>query len=390
MTNRRPYGSGSLQERPDRPGYWTLRVWHGVDPGTNKRRRKVWTFKANGRKAAERRAAELVAALDVAQPVGSKMTVAALLNEFMKFSEGRGRSPKTLHEHRRTIDNFLVPAIGSIRIDQLTPHDLDSLYASAQTKERPLAPATIRRYHAIIAAALNQAVKWEWLVVSPASKVTLPALKNTQPDIPSPQEVRDLIAACYALSELLGVFAVLAAVTGARRGELAALRWSAVQGNEIRIDSSVYSAGNDTGVKSTKTGQERILHAGPWVVDVLENWRRSCELQAEEFRVELEDNGFVFAIRPDGHSPINIDTITSMFRRAADSLDPPLTHVHLHSLRHFAATELLAAGVNPRDAANRLGHADPALTLRVYAHATNERQREAGQHAEDALGPLTK
>ena len=63
-----------------------------------------------------------------------------------------------------------------------------------------------------------------------------------------------------------------------------------------------------------------------------------------------------------------------------------LRHVHLHSLRHFAATELLAAGVNPRDAANRLGHADPLLTLRVYAHASDERQRDAAQHAESALG----
>jgi integrase len=361
-----------------------------VDPATGKRRRKVWVFKASGRKVAERHAAELISKFGINQPLGSKMTVAALLEEFMKFSEARDRSPKTLHEYRRTIDNFLVPAIGSIRIDQLTPHDLDSMYAAAQTKARSLSPATVRRYHAVIAAALNQAVKWEWLVVSPASKVTLPALKVTQPETPSPEEVRKLIDACYAQSELLGVYAVLAAVTAARRGELAALRWSDVVGSQITIHSSIYSAGNDTGLKSTKSGRERVISAGPQIVELLNGWRQSCERRAEEFQVILEENGFVFSQRPDGHSPVNVDTITSQFRRAADSLDPPLKHVHLHSLRHFAATELLAAGVNPRDAANRLGHADPSLTLRVYAHASDERQREAAQHAESALGQFAK
>ncbi len=386
MTNRRPYGSGSLEEDPSRPGTWKLRAWIGVDPATGKRRRKVWVFKATGRKAAERHAADLLSKFGVDQPLGSKMTIAALLEEFMKFSEARDRSPKTLHEYRRTIDNFLVPAIGEIRIDQLTPHDLDSLYASLQTKSRSLSPASVRRYHAVIAAALNQAVKWEWLVVSPASKVTLPALKTKQLAVPSPSEVRELISACYAQSELLGVYAVLAAITAARRGELAALRWNDVEGDQITVHSSVYSAGEDTGVKSTKSGRERVISAGPQIVELLASWRRSCERTATEFHVELEENGFIFSKRPDGHSPLKVDTITSQFRRAADSLHPPLRHVHLHSLRHFAATELLAAGVNPRDAANRLGHADPSLTLRVYAHASDERQRDAAHHAESALG----
>jgi integrase len=53
--------------------------------------------------------------------------------------------------------------------------------------------------------------------------------------------------------------------------------------------------------------------------------------------------------------------------------------VHLHSLRHFAATEMLAAGIDPRNAAEVLGHANPSLTLSLYGHATNERQRQAAE-----------
>jgi integrase len=59
-------------------------------------------------------------------------------------------------------------------------------------------------------------------------------------------------------------------------------------------------------------------------------------------------------------------------RKVADQLGCP--SIHLHSLRHFAATELLAAGISANDAAEMLGHADPALTMRVYANATTDRQ----------------
>jgi integrase len=56
-----------------------------------------------------------------------------------------------------------------------------------------------------------------------------------------------------------------------------------------------------------------------------------------------------------------------------------MPHVHLHSLRHFAATEMLAAGIDPRNAAEVLGHANPSLTLGLFGYATNERHRLADE-----------
>ena len=53
--------------------------------------------------------------------------------------------------------------------------------------------------------------------------------------------------------------------------------------------------------------------------------------------------------------------------------------IHFHTLRHFAATQLIVSGVDPRTAANRLGHANPSLTLRVYSHATSESERQAAE-----------
>ena len=64
-----------------------------------------------------------------------------------------------------------------------------------------------------------------------------------------------------------------------------------------------------------------------------------------------------------------------------------MAHVHFHSLRHFAATEMLAAGVSPQDAAGVLGHVNPTMTLNVYAHSTAERQRAAMEAIGNALNP---
>jgi integrase len=75
------------------------------------------------------------------------------------------------------------------------------------------------------------------------------------------------------------------------------------------------------------------------------------------------------------------DHVSHAFERWRDRLGLP--HLHLHSLRHFSATQLAAAGVGVRTIADRLGH-DPTMTLRVYAH----RDEVADRSAADVLGPL--
>jgi integrase len=104
-------------------------------------------------------------------------------------------------------------------------------------------------------------------------------------------------------------------------------------------------------------------------------------VRAAEYGCVLPDDAFIFSSRPDGARPINIDTASSYFRKVADELEMP--QYHLHSLRHFAATQLIGHGVDARTAAAQLGHSNPTLTLKTYAHATVERERQAA-----AIGSL--
>jgi len=306
-----------------------------------------------------------------------RVTFAQLFEEFLAFSQVRGRSPTTLHGYAAAINGFWLPEIGDLEIGQLEPHTLDKLYAELLTREKPAAPSTVRRYHAILSAALSQAVKWQWIPSNPARLATLPHAGHPASDAPSPEQVRALIAACTSTSELLGMFVLVAAVTGCRRGELAALRWGDYADRSLLIRGSAFRLGRRQGVKQTKTGRHRRVAVDDELDEILRTWRARCQRIANDAGSPLDLDCLIFSSDPDGRAPININSVSSSFRRIATRLGLP--EVRLHSLRHFAATQLISSGVDPRTAASRLGHANPSMTLRVYAHSTSESEQLAAE-----------
>ena len=86
-----------------------------------------------------------------------------------------------------------------------------------------------------------------------------------------------------------------------------------------------------------------------------------------------------FRTYPAARTPFNPAAITHRFARLRAKLGPEYASVRLHDLRHFVATELIGSGVDPRTVAERLGHADPSMTLRVYAHALPAKDRQAAE-----------
>ena len=376
VTRRRGQGSGGLVERPVGSGTWRLQYSLGIDPATGRRRRGSLTFEAQGRREAEKKAASIIGAIDGDAP-GTSVTLSKLLEEWMRFQSGRGRSPTTLHGYQSLIDQRINPALGAIPIERLSVHNLDSFYLGLDRNDgkAPLSPLTVRNIHRVISAALNQAVKWGWIERNPADRSTLPSSEPKEIAIPTPEQAQLLIEACQAKSPNLGAFVFMATVTGCRRGELAAIKWSDVDDGCLRIERSAYAVGKEVGVKSTKNGRIRRIQLTSGVIAWLERWHMRCLAQAAEAGITLHDDAFVFSSWPDGSRPMDVRSIGARVRNVADSIG--LKEIHLHSMRHFVATELLASGISARDTADLLGHADPSLTLRVYSHATLDRQRAA-------------
>jgi integrase len=233
----------------------------------------------------------------------------------------------------------------------------------------------VRRYHALLSAALQQAIKWDWIESNPARRASPPSEPRPKVSAPTPAELRQLIDGAAAVKPAHGILVAFAAITGARRGEVCGLRWSDIDldAGTVRIWRSIRQVGQELIEGDTKTHQERSVALPAPAVASLQRYRAQIE--------KASADPFVFSPRPDHSTPYTPDAISRMFARVARDAGLPY---HLHQLRHFAATQAIAAGFDAVSVAARLGHADPSVTLRVYSHSLEDRDRALGA----ALGEL--
>jgi integrase len=295
------------------------------------------------------------------------------------MSNRRNATPLTRAGDQGYIDKRIVPAIGKIRLDRLKASDLDRAYT--RWLDEGLSPATVRKLHAIISSALHQAVKWEWIDRAVSELASPPSTKPTITRFIAPGELAELIQAARDVNPTLAMAISLGAVTGARRGELCALRWSNVDFDTstltIRQSLSVLK-GPELALGETKTHQIRRLILDGGTIRLLEWWRDQQEDLAKRASVTLDRDAYILTNDPRGRSPLLPNTLSHQFPRLAKSLDPPLPY-HFHELRHFAATQMISGGIDPRMAATRLGHARPHITLQIYAHAVAAADSKAAE-----------
>ena len=153
----------------------------------------------------------------------STETFAGLLTRWLDHIEARGRAPKTLLENRR-MAAIASERLGTKELRKLKASDFDAFYD--QLGRDGLSATSIRRYHSVCSASLNQAVRWGLLERSPVAQASPPTVDRHEPDAPTPEEVRLLIETAEAKDPDLAALLFLAATTGCRRGELCGLRWS--------------------------------------------------------------------------------------------------------------------------------------------------------------------
>ncbi|MFB4298277.1 tyrosine-type recombinase/integrase [Actinomadura sp. NTSP31] len=296
--------------------------------------------------------------------------------------------PKTLANYRYLVDQHVKPNIGGLRLQAVRPGQISKLYRDLVTTGgkhgKGLSPRTVAHVHSVLRKAFNDAVRVDELIASnPAERAKRPRLHRNEPGkVWTPVQLRAFLTT--AEGHRLSAFFRLAAYTGARRGELLNLRWPDVdlEGASVHIRGSVGFVAGERIEGTTKSGRSRVVSIDPGTVDVLKAHRKrqlADKLKAGESWKGVED-GHVFAT--GWGEPIHPDTVSSLMatlikeHNGTDGVEP-LPHARLHDLRHVHATTLLLAGVPVHVVAARLGHADPAITLRVYAHVVNEQLAEA-------------
>jgi integrase len=394
-------------------GSMRVRVFAGYDPVTGKRYDLTETVPARPtvretRREAEKARTRLLSQIDERRNPRSRVTVNDLIDRWLDVVK---LEATTRQGYVGKIEKHLRPTIGRVEVGKLDAETIDSLYAALRRcKEHcggrsyiehrtaaahdcagrdgvracaphsctPLSDGSIRVIHSILKTSLNRAVRWKWIAVNPISFIEPPPIPAPDPCPPSPAQAAVILAEAFKDPDW-GTLVWLAMVAGARRGEFSALRWADLDLDRgtLTVGRSIGQLGGRSWEKNTKTHQRRRISLDAATVQLLDDHRRRCTERCTALGIGLDTDSYVFSLDPDNSTPLRPGTITQRYGRMAKALR---LDTHFHALRHYSATELIAAGVDPRTVAGRLGHGGGgATTLRVYSAWVPESDRKAAE-----------
>jgi integrase len=306
----------------------------------------------------------------------SKLTVSEWLERWVATQAVVGKSPTTLAGYERDVRNHVDPAVGAARLQALTAADVDRLYATMAAKG--LAAGTIKKIHGLVAKALGDAERKGLVGRNVARSADPPSTKAARAGemrVWSPAELRTFLAVTAA-DEHFPVWR-LTAMTGMRRGEVFGLLWRDVdlEAGTLLIRRQLTTVGYEVitrEVPKSDSGR-RTIDLDPETVAVLRRWKATQAGWRLAVGPGWRDTGLVFT-GPDGsahHPELVARRIAPLARKAGVPV------IRFHDLRHTHASHWLAAGQNIKALSERLGHANAAITLRVYAHLMPGQGREA-------------
>lgn len=359
-------------------------IYEGINPATGKGRHR-WHRAGTTRREAERLLADLVKrSHDGDYRAPEKITVGDYLERW-RPTQRQPLAASTFSSYQRNIRLHVLPHIGSIPIQRLTPEDLDNLYALLLSNGRrnkdggALSPKTVRLIHGVIHKALADAHRKGSVARNVADLADPPRISTgARPKMKvwNAEELRRFLDLAED-HDLYTAFYVKAN-TGMRRGEVLGLTWRVIDldNSRLSVAQTVTAPDYQLIVSDVKSAHSlRTIDLDARTVAVLRSWRkRQLEIYMQT-GVRTDDSGFVFA-RPDG-DPLHPDYFSQAFERLIAKMDLP--RIRVHDLRHTHATLLLKAGVPIKVVSERLGHASVAFTMQVYQHVLPGMQADAAE-----------
>ena len=381
--------TGSM--RPRGEGTWQLRVYVGRDPQTGRKRYTERTFHGGQRQASRALSALAIEVERLTPRSAVEGTMEALLNEWLAHA-APSLSPRTVETTSGYLRQPILPALGALQASRITTADLDRFYRRLHEKggqNGPYAPATIRRVHGIIRRALSQGVRWGWLSTNPAIDASPPRVRVRHLAPPTPDDLVRLLRLADSRDPDLSAFISLAASSGARRGELIALRRRDVDLSTatITIERGIVIANRELVEQGTKTHQARRVALDGATTAVLRSHFDRQDERALLCGGTISRGAFVFSHDAECAVPWRPDSTSRAFHNLCR--EAGVTGIRLHDLRHYVATRLLSAGIDVRTVAGRLGHRNASTTLNVYAHFVPSSDRGAAEALEVILSSAT-
>jgi integrase len=278
----------------------------------------------------------------------------------------------TYRIYRQYLDHHVLPALGHVRLQKLTPEHVQELYA--RKLEEGYAAETVRGMHRMLHKALNDAVKWNRVSFNVCDKVTQPRQVKYEIQPLTKEQAKALLVAAEGSS--LEALLTLAVATGMRRGELLGLRWSDIDFDEgsLQVRHTMDRAGKYGIIENdpkTETSRRKIILPG-FVLDTLEQHRIRQAKMREEAGIAWKERNIVFSNELGGFTEP-----THLQRRFKNLLKQAnLPAIRFHDLRHSTATILLGLNVPGKVVQELLGHSSISMTMDRYSHVLPSMQHD--------------
>jgi integrase len=360
--------------------------------GPDDKRIRRWHSGYATKDAAEKARVRLLAQVDSGSYVDpSRVTMAEYLHSWLEHV-GHQRAGATHERYEYICKRYLIPHLGSLRLQQLGPLHVQRTYDLLEERGgkggRPLASGTVALCHRVLRRALKQAVRWQLVNRNVCEQVDPPTAARGRPAGLEPEHARVLLGAARGVGGWVQVFVIAGVATGCRRGELLGLRWA-----DVDLEHGTATIRRSLGLvrgklvyspPKTEAG-ERTLELPAFALAALRAHRKAQAGLRLQLGGAYDTAVDLVICREDG-SPLRPDYVTHRFKRLVRDAGLPEA-VHTHTMRHGFASLLAAGGEGAADVAKVLGHGDGGqLALRVYIRPQATAASRAAGAVERALG----
>jgi len=358
---------------------WLVRVYLGRDRETRTRTYHNRTIYGSLRHA-QAYLTKRLHERDLSRGVeGLQCTVDEFLDHWLKTAVEPKVRGKTYSDYAAMLRRYIRPAIGTRILASLSPLEIQSAYQIMI--DRKLSARTVRYAHAVLRAAIRQAIRWQLLLSDPTQGVQLPSPQCREMSVLTTEQARSFLRA--AVHSPKGCLFAVALTTGMRPSEYLALCWRDIDWDRgtVSVVRSIHRHDGQWIFADTKrVRSRRLVKLQTWVLELLRRMKDKTHAPGEAC-----DTAFADLIFNTAHGdPVNEEYLVKkhfkpLLREAG------LPNIRLYDLRHTSATLALTVGVAPKVVSEQLGHASAAFTLDTYSHVLPHMQDEAAAKMEAAL-----
>lgn len=324
------------------------------------------------------------------------ITMEMFIPQYLEIAK-ESLSPTTYEFYTSIINRFILPMLGHHKISEIKPvhvqafiSQLNHIESAAPNAHKPISPNTVKRYLCVLQSIFRLAIKLGMIIENPASAQKLTMKKPVKPeiDIFTKQEAAEMLAALETEPLQFQVLIQLAIMTGARRGELVALKFSDFDrvSNQVTIQrAAIKLSGEQAQIKPPKDYEIRTVSITPEMIQLVQQLQQ--EKQRERRMLGSQWQGDEWLFTQWNGEMMNPQTPTKQFSKFLARHG--FRHRKFHSLRHTSATLLLYGGVSLKQVQGRLGHGDIETTNK-YLHCLSEADEEAAGVLQSMLITQTK